>query len=245
MSSSSEGDKCKTAGIGVAIILALVAIGLSGAALCKYNSLDSTTDKVDKRLEILKKKLANLTNKSKIERAVTNHNISFLTDETKELKVDYMNLLSETEALNKTINYTTSATVQRVLDELNDVKETQRGIQKSLQALSHLNDTAEDYLNLREKVENLTTHVNQNINRLEGRVNENRREWQDALENKTSKIDLKILVLKKRFDRIENAQNKTNVTADATGLRPGLRKASYLLFYTTISLTSLGIVAHS
>ena len=101
-------------------------------------------------------------------------------------------------------------------------------------------------MNLREEVKNLTTHVNQNINRLEGRVNENRREWQDALENKTTKIDLKTLYLEKRLDREENenAQNKTNDTADATGLRPGLRKASYLLFYAIIFLTSLGIIVN-
>ena len=221
MARSYEDNTCKIAsGIAVAIILALLAIGLSGSALCL--SLRTKDD-----LEILEKKLADLTNKSKIERATTNHTISLLTNETKVLKVDYINLLSETKALNKTINYTTSATVQQVLDEL-------RGIQKRLQALSHLNDTAADYLNLREEVKNLTTHVNQNINRLEGRVNENRREWQEALENKTSKIDWKISDLERRFE------NKTNVTSDATGLRSGL-----LLFYTIVSLTSLGPIAHS
>ena len=208
----------------VAIILAMVAIGISIYTLCKLPD-----------------------DKSKMEGAATNRTISLLTNETKELKVGYMNLLSETKALNKTINFTTSATVQRVLDELNRVKETQRVIQKSLKALSHLNDTAEDYLNLREEVKNLTAHVNQNVNRLEGRVNENRKEWQEALESKTSEIDLKILDLEKRLDREENenTQNKMNDTSDATGLQPGLRKASYLLFYTIIFLTSLGIIAHS
>ena len=208
----------------LAIILAMGAIGMSGYTLCKQ-----------------------LDDKSKMERAATNDTISLLTNETKELKVDNMNLLSETKALNKTINFTTSATVQRVLDELNHVKKTQRVIQKSLKALSHLNDTAADYLNLREEVKNLTAHVNQNVNRLEGRVNENRKEWQEALESKTSEIDLKILDLEKRLDREENenTQNKMNDTSDATGLRPGLRKASYLSFYPIIFLTSLGIIAHS
>ena len=70
----------------------------------------------------LKNDVTDLTKKLKVERAVTNHTISLVANETKELKVDYMNLLRETKALNKTINYTTSATVQRVLDELNHVK---------------------------------------------------------------------------------------------------------------------------
>ena len=89
--------------------------------------------------------------------------------------------------------------------------------------------------------------MNQNVNRLEGRGNENRREWQEALENKTSEIDLKISDLEKRLNREENenTQNKDDDTSDATGLQPGLRKASYLLFYTIIFLTSLGILAHS
>ena len=237
-----NSESCSIVCSVVAIIFAMVAIGLSGSTWwtsnnCqKNNTVDSASDSMtDKRLGILEKQLADLNNKSKMERAATSRTISFLTNETKELKVDYINLLSETKALNKTINFTTSATVQRVLDEL-------RGIQKSLKALSHLNDTAADYLNLREEVKNLTTHVNQNINRLEGRVNENRREWQEALENKTSKIDQKISDLEKRLDRkeFENTQNKTNVTSDATGLRSGL-----LLFYTIICLTSLGPVAHS
>ena len=243
MSRSYKEDRCIIAiGISVAIVLALLAnaIGLSGATWWPSNNrVDSAScSATDKRLEILEKKLANLTNTSKMERAVTNHNISFLTNETKELKVDYMTLLRETKALNKTINYTTSATVQQVLDELNHVKER-------LKALSHLNDTAKDYLNLREKVKNLTTHVNQNINRLEGKVDENRREWQ-GLQNKASKIDSKISVLEKRLDQEErkNTQNKTNVTSNANVLRSGLRKPSYLLFYIIIFLTSLGIIAH-
>ena len=219
-------ESCSTVSSVVAIILALAAIGMSGYTL--YKQLD---DEDSASLQ--------LTDKSKMERAATNRTISLLTNETKDLKVDYMNLLSVTKALNKTINFTTSATVQRVLDELNHVKETQRVIQERLEALSHLNDTKEDYLNLRESVKNLTTHVNQNIIRLEGKINEDRREWQEALENKTSNIDLKISDLEKRLN-----QNKTNVTSDGTGLRSGLRNTSYLLCYTVIFLSSLGITAH-
>ena len=221
-------ESCSIACSVVAIVLALGAIGMSGYTL--YKQLD---DEDSANLQ--------LTDKSKMERAATSRTISLLTNETKELKVDYMNLLSETKALNKTINFTNSATVQRVLDELNHVKGTQRVIQKRLEALSHLNDTAEDYLNLREEVENLTTHVNQNINRLEGKVNEDRREWQEALENKTSDIDFKLSDLEKKLDRekLENTQNKTNDTSDATRL-PVLRK----VFYTIIFLTPLGISAY-
>ena len=71
------------------------------------------------------------------------------------------------ELLNRTINYTSNATVQRALNELKDVKDTQRAIQKKLIASLHLNDTAEDYLNLVESVQNLTTQVNENITHLE------------------------------------------------------------------------------
>mgnify|MGYP002803522530 CR=1 FL=1 len=165
-----NSESCSIVCSVVAIIFAMVAIGLSGSTWwtsnnCqKNNTVDSASDSMtDKRLGILEKQLADLNNKSKMERAATSRTISFLTNETKELKVDYINLLSETKALNKTINYTTSATVQRVLDELNHVKETQKVIQKSLKALSHLNDTAADYLNLREEVKNLTTHVNRHV----------------------------------------------------------------------------------
>ena len=222
----------------VAIVLAVIAIVLAAIAIVlgsstwwstSHEDLNNDVKTANKRLEALDKQLATLTNRSKIEDAVTKHTISLLTGETEELKVKYMKVLNETKALNKTINYTTAATVQRVLDELNNVKNTQKDIQKRLQALSHLNDTAQDYLNLRGEVENLTTHVNQNINRLEGKVDGNRKEWQNALKIKISEIDSKI------SDLHQNPQNRTNTTrtSDATQVL-ALRKGFYVMFYTLI-----------
>ncbi|CAB4023725.1 Hypothetical predicted protein [Paramuricea clavata] len=121
---------------------------------------------------MIKKQVANLSDKAlaKIECEDTNSTILILSHKVTQLKHDYMELHSKTRALNKTINYTTSATVQRALNELNNVKETQRVIQKKLEAFTHLNDTAEDYLNLGKEVKKLATQVNQNITHLEEKI---------------------------------------------------------------------------
>ena len=119
------------------------------------------------------------------------------------------------ELLNQTINYTTNAAVQRALNELKYVKKTQRAIQKKLQGLLHLNDTAEDYLNLVESVHNLTTQVNQNITGLEETMKYNRDEWRTVLDASTSGIKTDISTLQTRFDEFEKALNKMNITNHA------------------------------
>jgi uncharacterized phage infection (PIP) family protein YhgE len=153
-----------------------------------------------------------------------------------------MELLSKTSALNKTINYTTSATVQRALNELNNVKETQRVIQKKLEALSHLNDTAEDYLNLGKEVKNLATQVNQNITHLEENLKDNRREWERALDNKTSEIKSDVLALGNRLYEFEN-RNRQNGTTNGVGVL-GLTKLCNLMFYTIIFWATLDVIVH-
>ncbi|CAB3998587.1 Hypothetical predicted protein [Paramuricea clavata] len=163
---------------------------MSCVALVYVLSNVNDVESAKERLEAIEKKMANLTDKAKIEAT--------------QLKHDYMELLSETRVLNKTIDYTTSATVQRALNELNNVKETQRVIQKKLEALSHLNDTAEDYLNLEKEVKNLATQVNQNITHLEENLKDNRREWERALDNKTSEIKSDVLILQNRLHEFED-----------------------------------------
>ena len=223
----------------MAIVLALAAVGISGYTMwyTRYE-LNDRVDSTNERLEALEKRMSNLTNRSEIERTVTKSTISALTGETQTLKNDYMKVLSETRAMNKTINYTTSATVQQALNELNNVKETQKDILKRLQALSHLNDTAEDHLSLREEIRNLTTQVNQNITHVEEKLKDNRREWQEALENKTSEISLDISDIGKRLDEFENAQNKTNTATNECEVL-GPRKISYLIFLATLSVIVL------
>ena len=162
-----------------AMIVASVAIGLSVDLYLKGS--DSTTGE----LEQIKKQIANLTDRKETERE---EKIRF--KEVTQLKQDYM------ELVNQTINYTNNDTVQRALNELKDVKETQRSIQKKLQGLLHLNDTAEDYLNLVESVHNLTTQVNQNITRLEETMKYNRDEWRRVLDANTSGIKSDISPLK-------------------------------------------------
>ena len=225
----------------IAIVFALTAIGIATGSYTRSCACDELTDSVDstnERLEALEKRMSNLTNRSEIERTVTKSTISALTGETQTLKNDYMKMLSETRAINKTINYTTSATVQQALNELNNVKETQKEILKRLHALSHLNDTAEDHLSLREEIKNLTTQVNQNITHVEEKLKDNRREWQEALENKTSEISLDISDLGKRLDEFENAQNKTNTATNGCEVL-GPRKISYLIFLATLSVIVL------
>ena len=175
-----EKTACVSCVIAIfAMIVASVAIGLSVDLYLK--SSDSTTGE----LEQIKKQIANLTDRKETERE---EKIRF--KEVTQLKQDYM------ELVNQTINYTNNDTVQRALNELKDVKETQRSIQKKLQGLLHLNDTAEDYLNLVESVHNLTTQVNQNITRLEETMKYNRDEWRRVLDANTSGIKSDISPLK-------------------------------------------------
>ncbi|CAB4005773.1 Hypothetical predicted protein [Paramuricea clavata] len=238
----------------IAILIAILAIVLS---VCAY--LQCTKDKpnggeesaIESLKAMIKKQVANLTDKAKLEREDTNRTISILSNEVTQLKHDYMELLSETGALNKTINYTTSATVQRALNELNNVKETQRVIQKKLEALSHLNDTAEDYLNLGKEVKNLATKVNQNITHLEENLKDNRREWERALDNKTSEIKSDVLALENKLDefelKLENPkfENRTqNGTTNGVGVMRLTTKVCNLMFYTIIFWTTLNVIVH-
>ena len=93
-------------------------------------------------------------------------------------------------------------------------------------------------MNLREEIKNLTTQVNQNITHVEEKLKDNRREWQEALENKTSEISLNISDLGKRLDEFENAQNKTNTITNGCEVL-GPRKISYLIFLATLSVIVL------
>jgi chromosome segregation ATPase len=138
---------CTVCGLAFVTAVAMSCVALL-YALSNVNDVESAKE----RLEAIEKQVANLTDKAKIEREDTNRTISILSHEATQLKHDYMELLSKTRALNKTINYTTSATVQRALTELNNVKKTQRVIQNKLEAFTHLNDTAEDYSNLGKEV---------------------------------------------------------------------------------------------
>ena len=202
--------------------MALVAMMAAAAAIAVvFIRSDSTTGE----LERLRKQIANLTNRKETERE---EKIRF--QEVTQLKQDYMKLV------NQTINYTNNDTIQRALNELKDVKETQRAIQKKLQGLLHLNDTAEDYLNLVENVRNLTTQVNQNITRLEETMKYNRDEWRRVLDANTLGIKSDISSLKTRFDEFEKAQNKINTTNEAGLLRQGN------VFYTLTLLTTLGAI---
>jgi predicted nucleic acid-binding Zn-ribbon protein len=238
-------DKCWIALSVIAILIAIAAIVLSVCTYKQYKK-DKLNDGGESAIEslkaMIKKQVANLTDKAKIEREDTNRTISILSHEATQLKHDYMELLSKTSALNKTINYTTSATVQRALNELNNVKETQRVIQKKLEALSHLNDTAEDYLNLGKEVKNLATQVNQNITHLEENLKDNRREWERALDNKTSEIKSDVLALGNRLYEFEN-RNRQNGTTNGVGVL-GLTKLCNLMFYTIIFWATLDVIVH-
>lgn len=226
------GSCCKndTATVVTVVISSLLAVG---AIVVSAIALKNSPKEVDcsltcartERLEEVKKQLANLTDKVKMEGEDSNRTTSKLIKQVQQLKHDYMELLNETKALNQTINYTTSATVQRALNELKDVKETQSAIQKKLKALSHLDNTTKDYLNLVESVTDLTTQMNQNITRLEEKIEDNRQEWGTAL-------DANISTLKTRFERkFEEIQNKRNNTNGAG-----------VLFYTLVLLTTLDSV---
>jgi chromosome segregation ATPase len=237
-------DKCWIALSVIAILIAIAAIVLSFCTYKQYTK-DKLNDGGESAIEslraMIKKQVANLTDKAKIEREDTNRTISILSHEATQLKHDYMELLSKTSALNKTINYTTSATVQRALNELNNVKETQRVIQKKLEALSHLNDTAEDYLNLGKEVKNLATQVNENITHLEENLKDNRREWERALDNKTSEIRSDVLALGNRLDEFENRTQNGNT--NGVGVL-GLTKLCNLMFYTIIFWATLDVIVH-
>ena len=215
MSSMSCSEKA-------ACVMALVAMIAAAAAIAvAFVKSDNTTGE----LEQIRKQIANLTDRKETERE---EKIRF--KEVTQLKQDYMKLV------NQTINYTNNATIQRALNELKDVKETQRSIQKKLQELLHLNDTAEDYLNLVESVHNLTTQVNQNITRLEEMIKYNRDEWRRVLNANTSGIKSDISSLKTRFDEFEKAQNKINTTNEAGLL------SQRNVFYTLTLLTTFGAI---
>ena len=219
----SEGDStvCIKVVLGITIFVVLAGIG---AGVYGYFG------HINNKLDALEKQLANLTNGFKIDREVTSRTMKLLGNETEQLKEDYMKLQSETRALNKTVNYTTSATVQRALSELKNVKETQNVIRKDLERLSHLNDTTEDYLNLREQVNNLTTRVNKNISRLEIRIIGNRRDF----ESEVSKINSDVSNLEKRLNETAGAASTMNLIEN-----PKLK-----LVLCTIALATLEITQH-
>ena len=236
----------------VTVVLSVLALVVAIFAVC-WKELTNSPEEVDcgltcartDRLEEVKEQLANLTEKVKMEREDSNRTTSELVKEVQQLKQDYMELLNETKALNQSINYTTSATVQRALNELKDVKDIQSNIQKKLQALSHLNDTAKDYLNLVKSVADLTTEVNENITHLEENIEHNRDEWKRALDANPSGIKSNISTLKRRFDefedKFEKTQNKRNNTSGAALL------SQSNVFYTLnlILLTALdGVIVH-
>ena len=236
----------------VTVVLSVLALVVAIIAVF-WKELTNSPEEVDcgltcartDRLEEVKEQLANLTEKVKMEREDSNRTTSELVKEVQQLKQDYMELLNETKALNQSINYTTSATVQRALNELKDVKDIQSNIQKKLQALSHLNDTAKDYLNLVKSVADLTTEVNENITHLEENIEHNRDEWKRALDANPSGIKSNISTLKRRFDefedKFEKTQNKRNNTSGAALL------SQSNVFYTLnlILLTALdGVIVH-
>jgi predicted nucleic acid-binding Zn-ribbon protein len=236
---------CTVCGLAFVTAVAMSCVALL-YALSNVNDVESAKE----RLEAIEKHVANLTDKAKIEREDTNRTISILSHEATQLKHDYMELLSKTRALNKTINYTTSATVQRALTELNNVKKTQRVIQKKLEAFTHLNDTAEDYSNLGKEVKKLATQVNQNITHLEENLKDNRREWARALDKKTSEIKSDVLVLENRLDEFElelqnpKFENRTqNGTTNGIGVMR-LTKVCNLMFYTIIFWATLNVIVH-
>ena len=231
---------CTQVVLGMTIVVVLVGIGLGvGGYLHIKNKLDDV-DSMKERIATLEKQLANLTEGSKVDYEVTSRTMKLLGNETKQLKEDYMKLQSETRALNKTVNYTTSATVQRALSELKNVKETQNVIRKDLEKLSHLNDTTEDYLNLREQVNNLTTQVNRNISRLEIRIKENRR----VFESKVSEINSHVSTLEKRLNEFDKDQSKTNVTAGAAGTMNFAENPKLKLVLYTLALATLEVTQH-
>ena len=231
---------CTQVVLGITIVVVLVGIGLGvGGYLHIKNKLDDV-DSMKERIATLEKQLANLTEGSKVDYEVTSRTMKLLGNETKQLKEDYMKLQSETKALNKTVNYTTSATVQRALIELKNVKERQNVIRKDLEKLSHLNDTTEDYLNLREQVNNLTTQVNRNISRLEIRIKENRR----VFESKVSEINSHVSTLEKRLNEFDNDQSKTNVTAGAASTMNFAENPKLKLVLYTLALATLEVTQH-
>ena len=230
----------------IAVVLGvIIGLGVGGYSHIKkeLDDVDSELDDVDsmkERINELEKQLANLTNGSKIDREVTSRTMKLLRNETKQLKKDYMELQNETRALNKTINYTTSLTVQRALSEIKNIKETQDVITKKLDKLSHLNDTAEDYLNLREQVNNLTTQVNQSISRLEMQIKDNRR----VFKSNVSEINSDVSKLEKRLDEFDNGQNKTNATARPTGTTNFAEKPKLKVVLYIVALAKLEIIQH-
>lgn len=181
------------------------------------------------------KQVKDLTNKVQIESESTTPAILKLRKEMDQMKHEHMKLLNETRAMNKTINYTTGDTVGRVLHELNIVKVHQRDIEKTLQALSHLNDTEEDHLNLRGEVALLATQVSRNVTDIEENLKNSRLEWMDVVNKRSSAMNKKIADLANRLERFEKMENGTDSNSKTNG---GLRSSVSAVFVTLCFLTT-------
>ena len=224
-----------------AIVVSVIALLKDGAKEIDCGLTCARTD----RLEEVNERLGNLTDEVKVEREDSDRTTSELIKEVQQLKQDYVELLNETKALNQSINYTTSATVQRALNELKDVKGTQSIIQKKLQALSHLNDTTKDYLNLVKNVTDLTTEVNQNIAHLEEKIEDNREEWKRALDANPSGIKSNISTLQSKFEEFERKFEKTQNKRNSTSGVALLSQSNVFYTLNLILLTALdGIIVH-